>query len=187
MSEPSRCTRRSSLKGLGLLGVGSVLGGPAAAATTPLTTEKPDTSSEIRQKITAKVEATTFIDTHEHLCEEQVRLAGQGPDDWSMLMAGYLGSDLLTAGMPPGDFKKFFSKGISPAEKWKLLEPFWPAVKTTGYGQAARISIRRLYGVDKRRFRRKRLRSCVPRQTKVMTRNGETRQELGRIAVGSLI
>jgi predicted TIM-barrel fold metal-dependent hydrolase len=148
MSEPSRCTRRSSLKGLGLLAVGTVLGGPAAAATIPLSAEKADTPGDVRQKITAKVEATSFIDTHEHLCEEQVRLSGQAPDDWSMLLAGYLGSDLLTAGMPPGDHKKFFSKGLTPEEKWALLEPFWPAVKTTGYGQAARISIRRLYGVD---------------------------------------
>jgi predicted TIM-barrel fold metal-dependent hydrolase len=136
------------LKGLGLLGVGSVLGGPAAAATTPPAAGRADTPGDVRQKITAKVEATTFIDTHEHLCEEQVRLSGQAPDDWSMLLAGYLGSDLLTAGMPPGDHKKFFSKGLTPEEKWALLEPFWPAVKTTGYGQAARISIRRLYGVD---------------------------------------
>ena len=35
-----------------------------------------------------------------------------------------------------------------PLEKWKLLEPYWPAVKNTGYGQAARISMRQLYGVD---------------------------------------
>ena len=77
------------------------------------------------------------------------RLAGQGPDDWSSLLAGYLGSDLLTAGMPPGRFQASSSRrGSLLASKWKLLEPVWPAVKTTGYGQAARISIRRFYGVD---------------------------------------
>jgi predicted TIM-barrel fold metal-dependent hydrolase len=64
------------------------------------------------------------------------------------LFSGYLGSDLLTAGMPRGEFDRFFSKGPSALEKWRLVEPVWPAVKTTGYGQAARISIRMLYGVE---------------------------------------
>ncbi len=148
MPASNRWTRRSTLKGLGLFGAGSLLGSQAGATPTPASAEEPAASPDVRRTITARVEATPFIDTHEHLCEEQVRLAGQGPDDWSVLLAGYLGSDLLTAGMPQRDFQKFFSKGLAPGEKWKLLEPFWPAVKTTGYGQAARISIRRLYGVD---------------------------------------
>jgi predicted TIM-barrel fold metal-dependent hydrolase len=147
MPGSERWSRRSSLKGLGLIGAGSLLGG-RAGATTPLPSDEPAASTEVRRTIAARVEATRFIDTHEHLCEEQVRLSRQGPDDWSVLLAGYLGSDLLTAGMPQADFQKFFSKGLSPASKWKLVEPYWPAVKTTGYGQAARISIRCLYGVD---------------------------------------
>src|SRR5208283_4385135 len=59
-----------------------------------------------------------------------------------------LDSDLLTAGMPTDVHKRFFSKGPSPLEKWKLLAPFWPAIKNTGYGQAVRISLRELYGVE---------------------------------------
>ena len=39
-------------------------------------------------------------------------------------------------------------QGLSPVEKWKLLEPFWPAVKNTGYGRAARISLQQLYEID---------------------------------------
>ncbi len=95
---------------------------------------------------------TPLIDTHEHLCDEQDRLgaAGRaaGADDWSLVLSGYLGSDLATAGMPKDAHGKFSPPRLSPVEKWKLLEPYWPAVKNTGYGQAARISIRELYGVD---------------------------------------
>ncbi len=64
------------------------------------------------------------------------------------MLTGYLGSDLLTAGMPPDVQAKFYSQGPTPIEKWQLLEPYWPAVKNTGYGQAARISLRQLYGVE---------------------------------------
>ena len=96
--------------------------------------------------------STPLIDTHEHLCDEHDRLPPMaralGQDDWTVVFSGYLGSDLLTAGMPGDVHGKFCSKGLSPVEKWKLLEPYWPAVKNTGYGQAARISLRQLYGVD---------------------------------------
>ena len=54
----------------------------------------------------------------------------------------------MSAGMPGDAMGRFQSPGISPAEKWKLIEPYWPAVKNTGYGQAARISLRELYGVS---------------------------------------
>ncbi len=33
-------------------------------------------------------------------------------------------------------------------DKWRFLEPYWPAVKNTGYGQAVRIAMRQLYDVD---------------------------------------
>ncbi|NLY00029.1 MAG: amidohydrolase family protein [Rhodopirellula sp.] len=147
MPEKNRLSRRSSLKGFGLLGATALLGCPAetVASAASLAPEPP---TDARKQIFSRVRETTFIDTHEHLCEERDRLGGDGPDDWSLVLAGYLGSDLVAAGMPRDSFGKFYSKGPSPSEKWKLLEPYWPAVKNTGYGQAARISIRELYGVD---------------------------------------
>ena len=148
MSKPNRWTRRTSLKSLGLMGAASVMGGSVGASAAPSGASVPDQPSELRREIFAKVMATTLIDTHEHLCEEQARLAGFGPDDWSAMLSGYLGSDLISAGMPRADFHKFYSKGPSPQDKWKLLEPYWSAVKTTGYGLAARISMQELYGID---------------------------------------
>ena len=50
--------------------------------------------------------------------------------------------------MSRDDHRRLYSIKVSPGEKWKLLAPFWPTVKNIGYGQAARISIRELYGVD---------------------------------------
>ncbi len=147
MPENNRLTRRSTMKGLGLMGVASLFGGAAGAVPAAAAGLK-EQPTDVRRQIFAKVWETPLIDTHEHLCEEKDRLSGAGPDDWSLVLAGYLGSDLIAAGMPRDVHGKFYSKGRSPSEKWKLLEPYWLAVKNTGYGQAARISLRELYGVD---------------------------------------
>ena len=107
----------------------------------------------IRKQIAEKVRRTPFIDTHEHLIEEKSRLAGTSNprvkcDDWAFVLSHYYDSDLLSAGMPEKDYTRFFSPGMDPVEKWKLLEPWWSATKNTGYGQAVAIALRELYGVE---------------------------------------
>ena len=109
--------------------------------------------TDTRRKISEKVFKTPFIDTHEHLIEEEERFKGTSnrrikSDDWSMVLSHYINSDMLTAGMPPEDSGKFFSPDVDPKDKWALLEPYWPAIKNTGYGQAVCITLRELYGVD---------------------------------------
>ena len=95
---------------------------------------------------------TPLIDTHEHLLKEKERLAASHPrvqaDDWSLLLSHYLNSDLLVAGMPKEAYDAFFSAKTDPADKWRRLEPYWPAVKNTGYGQAVRIAIQQIYDVE---------------------------------------
>ncbi len=148
MSDKYRLSRRSSLKSIGAMGAAAFLGDTVS---TSAPAEPPKQPTDLRKQIFKKVWGTPLIDTHEHLCDEQDRLPGGAftePDDWSVVLSGYLGSDLVTAGMPGNVYGRFFSKGPSPLEKWKLLEPYWPAVKNTGYGQAARISLRQLYGVE---------------------------------------
>jgi len=111
-------------------------------------------SSDIAKTIFDKVNATAFIDTHEHLIDERDRLAGTShpevkSDDWSMIFSHYIKADMVSAGMSQADLDKFFSPQIDPEDKWLLLEPYWPAIKNTGYGQAERIAIKELYGVEK--------------------------------------
>jgi predicted TIM-barrel fold metal-dependent hydrolase len=50
--------------------------------------------------------------------------------------------------MPREDYQRFFGGDLSPVGKWKLLAPYWAAVKNTGYGLAVRIALRELYGID---------------------------------------
>ena len=109
--------------------------------------------SNVRQTLFKRVWATPFIDTHEHLIEEKERLQGATQprvpcDDWALLLSHYLNSDLLTAGMPKAVHDKILSAQVDPLEKWALLEPFWPAVKNTGYGQAVLLAMKALYEVE---------------------------------------
>lgn len=153
MSDDNRLSRRSSLKTMAVMGTAAltgITGGTTDAA--PAATEPPKQPSDLRRQIFAKVWNTPLIDTHEHLADEQDRLSAgnraKGLDDWTAVLSGYLGSDLSTAGMPGETVGKFYGNDMAPGEKWKLLEPYWHAVKHTGYGLAARISLKQLYGIE---------------------------------------
>jgi predicted TIM-barrel fold metal-dependent hydrolase len=106
------------------------------------------------EKIREVVWTTPFIDTHEHLVEESDRLAGSAEasllpaDDWSSVFHQYLSDDLDSAGMPGEALQRFYAPGLGPAEKFKLIEPWWARVRFTGYGRAVRESLRGLYGED---------------------------------------
>jgi predicted TIM-barrel fold metal-dependent hydrolase len=110
-------------------------------------------NSTIRKKIFQKVFQTTFIDTHEHLIEESERFTGplhprMQSDDWSVIFSQLISADMISAGMPEEIRTKFYSKKVDPMDKWALLEPYWPAIKNTGYGQAISISINLLYDIQ---------------------------------------
>lgn len=143
----SRISRRDTLAGMGALGATTLLGSKSLEA------RESGSAGRLHPAIAEKVFETPLIDTHEHLIEEKDRLAGTdhprvGADDWSLLLSHYLDSDLVVAGMSGDVYDRFFSPKTDPVEKWRLLEPYWPAVKNTGYGQAVRIAMRRLYDVD---------------------------------------
>lgn len=156
MTTRQTVSRRAALKGLGTAGVAvAALGSDTGRAAE---TARPDmrpvpSSSEARKLILERVLQAPLIDTHEHLIEERERLQGAPHprvpcDDWALLFSHYLNSDFLSAGMSRADMDRFLSAKVDPRAKWKLIAPYWPAVKNTGYAQAVRISIRELYGVD---------------------------------------
>lgn len=145
--KPIKISRRSSIKQIGVAGSAALLGAVANPATKITYAEDVNSAEQIYQKITD----TPFIDTHEHLMEEDDRVKGQLGDranDWSFLFSHYIDSDMLSAGMPKDQHEAFFSTKIDPMKKWDLLEPYWPAIRNTGYGQAVEMAACRLYGVD---------------------------------------
>jgi len=147
-------SRRDTLQGMGAAGAAAFLGsaahGQERSGSTKGAAEMP---GRAHPAIVEKVFATPLIDTHEHLIEEKERLAGTKhrrvqADDWSLLLSHYLNSDLVVAGMPSKSYDRFFSAKTDPVDKWQLLEPYWPAVKNTGYGQAVHIAMQQLYDVE---------------------------------------
>ena len=149
MADKDKLSRRQTLTGMTAVGASTILG-PRACADEPSAAPP---AQQTRRAIREKVDRTPFVDTHEHLIEEHERLKGASHrrvvcDDWAMLLSHYLNSDLIVAGMPRDVHDRFFSAKTDPAAKWNLLEPYWPAVKNTGHGQAVRIAIQQLYEVD---------------------------------------
>lgn len=149
MSDQSPFSRRHALQSVGTLGAAAFLPAASHASADPASVPGAGRS---HPAILERVFQTKLIDTHEHLHEEDVRLAAKPPgikcDDWSLLLSHYLDSDLRVAGMPKDAFQQFFSRETAPLDKWRLLEPVWAAVKNTGYARAVRIAIQRLYDVD---------------------------------------
>jgi predicted TIM-barrel fold metal-dependent hydrolase len=148
-------SRRSTLKGIGALGAAAFLGARGAGGEESSVGPRDSDvgTSDVRKQIFEKVFATTFVDTHEHLIDEEERLRGTKhpfvkSDDWSEVFMNYLGDEMCVAGMSDEDNEKFTSPEVDPLDKWRLLEPYWPAIKNTGYGQAIRIAVKELYGVE---------------------------------------
>ncbi len=148
MEKKERLSRRKAIKRTGLATT-AALGTISTPWLSPSAAAKP---ADWREQIPIRVEKTPFVDTHEHLIEEADRISGKNSrikaNDWSMLLSHYIDSDLLTAGMPSDDYNHFFYPNVDPIDKWELIEPFWPSVRLTGYGQAVDIAIRKIYGID---------------------------------------
>jgi uncharacterized protein len=105
----------------------------------------------IHREIQKLVDATPFIDTHEHLLEESQRVQGKLEDrifpcnDWAYLFTVYFKDDLATSGMKPEVYLRFTSPKVDPQEKFQLIAPFWEKARHTGYGQSIRETLRGLY------------------------------------------
>ncbi len=113
-------------------------------------------TADSARTIAELVDATPFVDTHEHLSDESRRLdALTRPEgkpaavcDFSMLFSHYADSDLIVAGLPPDDLKRIRETAMSPKEKFRLLAPFYAAARHTGYMRNVRESVQLLYGED---------------------------------------
>lgn len=91
-------------------------------------------------------DSTPMVDSHEHLQDECERLKDN--KNCIRLFKHYLGDDFVAAGLNGNSVFGKEAEKEEPVVLWRHLEPFWNGVKNTGYGQAARITIRELYGID---------------------------------------
>jgi uncharacterized protein len=110
-----------------------------------------------------QIDATPWIDTHEHLVEEHLRLrpgryefvanpVGEPAaiaEDWSLLIdEPYSLSDLVCAGLPPETAADLHhSSERSPRERWDAIAPYFSAARNTGYLRAVDIATEQLFGL----------------------------------------
>ena len=107
--------------------------------------------STVVDRLRERIDATTFVDTHEHLPDESARLAGAVPalrcGDWTALLSHYVCDDLACSGLSREIDSRFYDDdGADPATKFRLIESHWAHVRHTGYGLALRRTLSRLYG-----------------------------------------
>jgi len=93
------------------------------------------------------VSETKLVDTHEHLPQEEERLAA-GVDVLATLFPHYASSDLVSAGMSEQDLNLIRDTRVPLEERWAKFAPYWEAIQNTGYAKAVNIAVRDLYGLD---------------------------------------
>jgi hypothetical protein len=106
----------------------------------------PQQDSGIRARLRDAAADLVIFDTHEHLWHECDRI--KAPVDFALLLSHYTNSDLVSAGMPSDDVADLQNLDIPTAVRWKLVAPYWPLIKTTGYGRCMLIAARDLYGIE---------------------------------------
>ena len=127
--------RRTFLSYLPLAGV--IPTGQAAAA---------PPAGSLSGRLLSAVEDIPLVDTHEHICAEEDRVRRHV--DFFTLVKHYVLQDAVSAGLPRDSVEVVSNEKASVADRWRAFEPFWKHVRFTGYGQALRIAIRDIYGVE---------------------------------------
>ena len=91
---------------------------------------------------------TPLADTHEHLDTEEKFLA-DGPDLLEDLFDHYTRADLAVAGATPEALKRLMNSSDPDfAGRFVGVRDAWEAIQHTGYGEAVRLTAKRVYGID---------------------------------------
>lgn len=108
--------------------------------------ESDDVPPRVHPDIWRTLTGVRVLDTHEHQEEERDRL--RRTVDFMDYLRHYSLSDFRSAGLTSEAIAILNREDAAPADKWRVLRPFWASVRHTGYLQAAMLAIRRLHGVE---------------------------------------
>ena len=111
-------------------------------------TDEPKAGFE--ERITSAVNEIRIIDTHEHLATEEKRLESKDKIDFTYLFRHYAKADLISASnnSNKGLIELIYESEYPLLDRWKLLQPYYKAMRSTGYGRVPLIAARDLYGVS---------------------------------------
>ena len=122
--------------------LGSLSGFAAAPAAMPPAPQRGSLESDLL----AVVNDTPLVNTHEHIIPEAERVASH--IDFFTLAGHYAMNDVISAGLSGDDLKLVRNEEEPARDRWKAFEPHWKNARFTGYGEALRIAIRNIYGVE---------------------------------------
>lgn len=92
------------------------------------------------------VDSVSVVDTHEHLFSPEI-VNGSYFSDLMLLFQQNGYDDLISAVMPRGLFDTLYNEPVPPAEKWKIIEPYYNHAFNTSYFRVILFGINRLYGI----------------------------------------
>jgi len=92
------------------------------------------------------IDSLKIIDTHEHLSDEANR-----PKETDVLaewLTHYFSCDLVSAGLSDEGLERAKDGTGDLMQRWALVEPYWHAAGSTGYGRALDLAARDIYGIE---------------------------------------
>ena len=105
--------------------------------------------TDLYRRMRKHLDGIRMVDCHEHL-QRETELPGPQEVGIGRFFAHYANCDLVSAGMPPDDMARLADgkNGLTPKDRWKLMEPWYRRTQNTTYYEALRIALRDLYGVE---------------------------------------
>jgi uncharacterized protein len=104
------------------------------------------TANSVREQLLGHINELQIIDSHEHLPQESDR-----PGDTDVLaewLTHYFSCDLVSAGLSDAGLEQARDSREDLQRRWQLVEPYWDAARSTGYGRSLDLGARAIYGVD---------------------------------------
>ena len=100
----------------------------------------------IHEELANLIDSLHIIDSHEHLPMEKDRSPSADVlEEW---LTHYFSCDLVSAGLSDQGLARARDSSKDLLERWQLVEPYWEAARTTGYGRSLDLAAAALYDID---------------------------------------
>ena len=100
----------------------------------------------VREELANLIDSLHIVDSHEHLPMEKDRSPSADVlEEW---LTHYFSCDLVSAGLSDQGLARARDSSKDLMERWQLVEPYWEAARTTGYGRSLDLAASALYGID---------------------------------------
>ena len=106
----------------------------------------PSAAPEIQTDLLEAIDEIPLVNTHEHIIPEEERTSSR--IDFFTLAGHYAINDVISAGLAGDDLAVVRNPDAPAEQRWRAFEPYWQSARMTGYGQALRIAVQDIYGVD---------------------------------------